>query len=312
MNKRNLESECKMVSVIIPVYNAEKTLQKCVDSILEAGKRHRIEIILVNDGSSDSSEKICSEYVAHYNNILYICQNNQGVSAARNKGLKAATGEWIHFVDSDDWVKPNIYDCFDEISNTELIMFKYDSHGESTEDIKCKGEVLENTQILSIVLGNIEYGGYCWNKIFRKNIIEKYNIYFDEKIKLCEDQLFQIQYLQHIHLGYVLPNRPYHYSIINGGTYYNLEKVDSAIKAYESIMQMDFVKKEKEPLRKARVNYVSNCVRATVRAVKCGQLRRAKEYKKFIKPYIGVYLKSDRPSFIYKIVAFFIFICPVI
>lgn len=301
-----------MVSVIIPVFNAEKTLRRCVDSILEAGKLYKTEIILVNDGSEDTSDRICSEYATCYDNIHYITQDNFGVSTARNNGIKIAIGEWVHFVDSDDWVEPNIYSCIDEVganSEVDLIMFRYDS-GKETNAVEHKGKVLLNTEILCTVLKDIRYGGYCWNKIFRREIINKYNVFFDEKIKLCEDQLFQIQYLQYTRLGYVLPDRLYHYRVINKGTYYNLEKSASAVNAYEKIMRMEFVKKEDTALLEVKIHYASNCIKTIVRAIKNKKMRQAHEYKRLLKPYIGSYLKSEKPALRNKIVAVLIFICP--
>lgn len=303
-----------MVSVIVPVFNAEKTLQRCVDSILDAGKQYKIELILVNDGSEDASDRICCEYATRYDNIIYLLQSNLGVSAARNNGIKVATGEWIHFVDSDDWVEPNIYKCIDEAgtnSEIDFIMFRYNS-GKETDVGKGKGEVLKGTQILCTVLKDNQYGGYCWNKIFRREIMNKHDVFFDEGIKLCEDQLFLIQYLQYIRLGYVVSDRLYHYWVINGGNHYNLDKSTTAIMAYEKIMKMDFVKKEDTALLEAKINYASNCIKTIVRAVKNKKIRQAHEYKKLLKPHIGNYLKSGKPALRNKIVAVLILICPVI
>ena len=99
------------ISIIIPVYNAEKTLYKCLESLI-LQKYKNIEIILINDKSTDKSEEICIEFARKYNFIKYISnQNNLGVSATRNRGLQEATGEYIMFVDSDDWVDYNYCDC---------------------------------------------------------------------------------------------------------------------------------------------------------------------------------------------------------
>ena len=94
----------QLVSIIIPVYNAEHTLCKCLDSILEQDFNN-YEIILVNDGSKDSSPDICNEYGSKYHNISIINQNNAGVSSARNAGLDVAKGDWITFIDSDDYIE---------------------------------------------------------------------------------------------------------------------------------------------------------------------------------------------------------------
>ena len=92
-----------LISVIVPVYNVEKYLNKCIDSIINQTYKN-LEIILVDDGSQDSSGKICDEYTKKDNRIKVIHKENGGVSSARNIGLNNATGEWIAFIDADDWV----------------------------------------------------------------------------------------------------------------------------------------------------------------------------------------------------------------
>ena len=96
-------------SVIIPVYKAEYTLRRCVDSLINQN-RSDAEIILINDGSPDSSGEICKEYAELYNQVKYIEKENGGVSTARNAGLSVATGEYILFVDSDDWIETDSYE----------------------------------------------------------------------------------------------------------------------------------------------------------------------------------------------------------
>jgi len=98
----------KLLSIIVPVYNVEKYLERCLTSLLEQEYKD-IEIILVDDGSTDSSGEICDSYAEKYNNIKVIHQSNGGLSAARNTGVKAAEGDYIAFVDSDDWVKPDMF-----------------------------------------------------------------------------------------------------------------------------------------------------------------------------------------------------------
>src|SRR5699024_4953921 len=122
------EEEDKMqikYSVIIPVYNAEKTLKRCLDSLL-GQKRQDVEIILINDGSSDRSGEILDEYRRKYGSIVSLEQENSGVSAARNRGLNAAMGSYILFVDSDDYVSEDYFNVIDEAGEKEdsdLIVF---------------------------------------------------------------------------------------------------------------------------------------------------------------------------------------------
>ena len=114
-------------SVIIPVYNAEKTLKRCLDTLL-AESHSESEIILINDGSEDQSGKICLSYAEKYLNIHYIEKQNGGVSTARNVGLEMATGEYILFVDSDDYVIPGFFSSLDRLLSSfsyDFVLFSY-------------------------------------------------------------------------------------------------------------------------------------------------------------------------------------------
>ena len=96
------------ISIVIPIYNAEDHLQRCVDSVLNQTEKN-IEIILVDDGSKDNSIEICKNYLNQDKRVQLIHQENSGVSAARNRGIEQACGEYIGFIDSDDWIEPNMY-----------------------------------------------------------------------------------------------------------------------------------------------------------------------------------------------------------
>lgn len=114
----------KLVSIIIPVYNTEKYLRKCLDSVVNQTYKN-IEIILVNDGSTDESENICKEYENNYKNIKYIKKENGGLSSSRNYGVKQATGEYICFIDSDDYIDENLIDNLKKYMEAEDDIIKY-------------------------------------------------------------------------------------------------------------------------------------------------------------------------------------------
>ena len=122
-----------LISIIVPVFNVEKYLQKCIDSIL-AQDYFNFELILVDDGSRDSSSGICDEYARRDSRVRVIHQKNAGVSAARNTGLDTAHGEWIAFVDSDDWVLPNyISSMFRNSKPNALVVGQYKYAPKDTE-----------------------------------------------------------------------------------------------------------------------------------------------------------------------------------
>ena len=116
------------ISVLVPVYNTEKTLSKCLDSILKQTIINDIEIVIVNDGSTDNSQVIIDNYVDKYKNIFKYKQKNQGLGATRNKGIELASGEYIAFLDSDDWVDENYYELMYKKAkeeNSELVISSY-------------------------------------------------------------------------------------------------------------------------------------------------------------------------------------------
>jgi glycosyltransferase involved in cell wall biosynthesis len=123
------------ISIVIPVYNSEKYLRKCINSIL-LNKKTNYEIILVNDGSNDDSAKICNEFLRFNNNIKYIFQSHLGVSAARNKGISLSSGKYIIFVDSDDFIDCSLIDDISKIiSNTEYDIVRYGLYTVRADDL---------------------------------------------------------------------------------------------------------------------------------------------------------------------------------
>lgn len=190
-------------SVIIPVYNAEKTLCRCIDSIIDENRKN-IEIILVNDGSTDSSLFICKQYSQKYDNIVTVDKENGGVSSARNIGIQAARGEYILFLDSDDYVSDNYFDVLNSIytdSSPDLVIFGAQAVGGAEQ--KCQtGCFFENSpdgiaMRIAQAMQEHNFSSVC-NKAFKKNIILSCNITFDDKLAIGEDQLFLFEYAMNI------------------------------------------------------------------------------------------------------------------
>ncbi|HGR5858619.1 TPA: glycosyltransferase family 2 protein [Streptococcus pneumoniae] len=167
------------VSVIIPVYNVEKYLRRCLDSVVNQTYKD-IEVILVNDGSPDNSKEICEEYVAKYSNIQLINQKNAGLGAARNTGLQYITGNAVTFVDSDDWLELDAIEYYvasmkksdADIVVTQMIRKKEYFSNEGTNGTTIKEEVLNQEQFakkyFKIDGNNIEY--YAWAKLYKREI----------------------------------------------------------------------------------------------------------------------------------------------
>ncbi len=207
-----------LVSIIVPVYNAEKYLKRCVDSILKQDYPG-FELILIDDGSTDGSAQICDAYAAQDTRIRVFHQENAGVSAARNLALDMAKGEYIQFLDSDDWVAPEAtrllvgslerYDCDMVIS---------DFYRVSGERLAQKGDieeekVLSRQEFAACMIENPAdfYYGVLWNKLYRRRIIEEHKIRMDTEISWCEDFLFNLEYIRHAASFYALKVPIYYY-----------------------------------------------------------------------------------------------------
>ena len=172
------------ISVIVPVYKCEQYLEACVDSILNQTFTD-FEIILVDDGSPDNSGKLCDDLAEKYDNITVLHQENQGQAAARNNGVKIANGEWLHFVDSDDSLHPqmleSLYNAVSK-SNVNLAMCSAIQGETIPEDFNChknvKFEISQMTEdnILNLCINEKYYYWVVWGKLIHKSIYEKYYI----------------------------------------------------------------------------------------------------------------------------------------
>lgn len=191
------------ISIIIPVYNVQPYLRKCIRSILSQTFQD-IEIILVNDGSTDTSIKIINDYADSDLRIKAITQLNHGVSAARNRGLEAARGEWIYFCDADDELFENALEVLvaqTEIPGVNFVMAGYETYDDKGNLIYSQPEREELNLSIEQCLENMFhpwfycYQGYLWTKLFKRENIERIGLRFNENIYFNEDRLFCVQYL---------------------------------------------------------------------------------------------------------------------
>ena len=184
------------ISIIVPVYKAEKYLSKCIESIL--GQTFTdFELILVDDGSPDKSGDICDSYAKKDNRIKVIHQSNFGVSAARNSALDLAIGKYIMFCDSDDWVEPDWCKCLYDAIQTPGVVMALCGHKEWKEDAItriCCFENSKNKMTLSEIFGD-PIAGVPWNKIYISEQIKKYKLKFPVEISNGEDLRFVFNYL---------------------------------------------------------------------------------------------------------------------
>lgn len=202
-----------MVSIIVPVYNTEKYLHNCINSLL-AQTCTDIEILLVNDGSTDTSGDICDAYAAQDSRVRVIHQQNAGVSSARNAALAVARGEYIAFVDSDDWVSPDYIEDLQSAmteSGADLVacgMFAVYSRFDTVQDKTDCTEVLEGREVYRVLLCDVQVGGYLWNKLFKRELIRDG---FDTDLHLSEDFLFCAKYAREVGRTVILRRKLYYY-----------------------------------------------------------------------------------------------------
>ncbi len=187
------------VSVIIPVYNVEKYLKRCVDSVLHQ-EGISMEIILVDDGSTDSSAQMCDEYAASYNNIKCLHISNSGPATAKNKGYDVATGNYVAFIDSDDEIKPDMFCTMLKSgykNDADIVCCNYiqiDEEGYISHTKHTGQEyVLTQDEALKAILLKDKIYSQCWTKIYKQDTMQINGVRNTEGLKTEEDFIYNIQ-----------------------------------------------------------------------------------------------------------------------
>ena len=206
------------VSIIVPVYNAEATISRCIESIINQEYRD-FELLLIDDGSTDSSGTICDRYAAEDSRIRLIHKENTGVSETRNMALDLACGTYLQFLDSDDWITPNATRLFvEEAERYHCDMVISDFYRVVGKRVAQKGDidedcVLTQEEFSAHMLQNPAdfYYGVLWNKLYRHDIVEKYHLRMNPEISWCEDFMFNLEYIRHAEVFYALQVPVYYY-----------------------------------------------------------------------------------------------------
>ena len=212
-----------LISIIIPVYNAEKYIRECLESVISQ-EFQDYEVLVVNDGSKDGSLKICEEFSAKNEKVKIYSTENKGVSHARNYGMKHASGKWLMFLDSDDYL---IEGCLSRLESQivpsiQEICGNYVTKG--SEKLHVKSELVKPEDIITMILDPVNHKTLpkfyhlesatllgVWGKLFSREIVECCKLRFDEKLKLSEDMLFHIQYLKNIENVLLLNDSIFYY-----------------------------------------------------------------------------------------------------
>lgn len=291
-----------MISIIIPIYNAEPNLKRCINSIL-AQTTSDWELILINDGSIDRSLAICNEYVSEDSRIKLVNQQNRGVSCARNKGIEAAHGEYITFIDADDVIEPTyLKELYDSLGYDMVVTgFFYDDIPKIPQirnmELSTKEDIIAN---LSEYLST-DFFCFPWGRMFKSSIIKNANIKFDEKLRFGEDHVFNWTYIKHTNSIKIIPKAFYHKMVENesGIGYKNLK--------FEEIDYLDnrlfHIKDELEKKYNIKLNLAPQCF------FHIPFMKNSITYRKlsFYINYYKIYHPDSKDSEIYEHIAKFLY-----
>ena len=238
------------ISIIVPIYNAEKYLKKCIDSLVNQTKKE-IEIILINDGSTDSSERIIKEYKDE--RIKYFKNKNQGIGKTRNFGIEKATGKYLLFVDSDDYLDKNACEkLYNKIENDSLDLLVYDFYREfdngKKEEEKLQKFDISNLKENPKLLLNINLSP--WNKLYKTEVIKGNNTKFVENLKY-EDAPFVVEAIINSKRIGKLDESLYYYMIHS-----NSETTIRDKRIFDILEIVDIIRKKEKKLKSDSINEV--------------------------------------------------------
>lgn len=299
-----------MVSVLVPAYNAEKTIKRCIDSILCQTYRN-IELIVVDDGSSDETLSILSDYSKRDNRIVIKSQSNQGVASARNACLKEANGDYILYIDADDWIESNmIQRMVDLIGNADIVLCGNDN-SETPDNVSFVPEVQiecwdQQKQMLEF-MKHKRMTGMLWNKLIRRKIAN--GIWFDEKIGFGEDAQFLWKILKRSKKMIITNEILYHHVLEeNSISHLNFsDKKYSAIPMWEDINK-EVEKKYPELKKLARERLICATVYSLYEARVCRYKNKEKirYMRSIVRKNLFSFLQSKSVSIKFKLYAFLV------
>ena len=281
-----------LVSIVVPVYNVEKYLQRCLDSIKNQSFSN-FECILINDGSTDKSGKICDDYCKKDSRFKVIHKQNAGVSAARNDGIEASSGDWICFVDSDDWISINHIENFLEHTDKDLIFCSdtefFDDGYSITYNLTDMNDSKLTDSINTLIFRDPQrdFFGYTWNKLFKTQIIKENNLRFRNDLYFKEDELFTFEYCFHANsIGSV--NYPtYNYFINKNGLTFK-HKDFQQYKLYVECLLELYNKNNETELNQVLLKHAINVLSWSLLSAKMNPSNI-----KFLKKVKTLYIKND-------------------
>ncbi len=308
-----------LISIIIPIYNAERYIDKCINSVIKQTYQN-LEIILINDGSTDSSGEIADTYKKIDNRIIVKHIDNSGVSVARNIGISIASGKYISFVDSDDYIEEKmIEELYNSIVNYNsdiaiCNIFFEDENALSVKEFHYYTPLLNRKEFLENIFYVESIQGYTWNKLYLSKLIKEKNTKFDKKASVLEDDLFNTEIIcsnKNLTISYI-DKQLYHYvsnSSSVSNTDFNLKKLSYFYVRNKEIYMLE---NEQFDVNYLKIDYCAAFIRARIlmkknKIEKTEQFYKFSEYFKKYKKEIKLYNLSTKMRIKYLIVKFFPF-----
>jgi glycosyltransferase involved in cell wall biosynthesis len=248
------------ISIIVPVFKVEKYLPKCIDSLINQTLKD-IEIILINDGSPDKCGIICDNYAKKDNRVIVIHQENQGVSVARNAGIEVARGEWITFVDGDDWVENNMCELAlnkAQESEADIVIWSFFKNFINKEERIAlipggDADLSKNKDLIQLksiyqsyydkVLTSTVSAGVTWCKLYNAEFIRKYKLRFKKGLIRAQDTVFSINAIERASKIIYFDIPLYHYRITDSSTCSGTKYIENSIEPFNSLLNefMNFI-----------------------------------------------------------------------
>lgn len=212
------------ISVIIPIYNGEKYLPRCLDSLLEQSFKDWTAIC-VDDGSSDNTGKILDEYAKLDNRFVVVHKKNAGVSAARNDGIKKATGDYIHFMDADDIIDARYYEkMIDNANGVDIVCSGFVSNTKYSDDLTYNKKHVLKTLFGKLFWSQALLKSFVWRYLFKTDFIKKHKLSFDTKLISQEDAIFVLDAILLSSQMIIVPKVYYHYMFNENSALNNKDK----------------------------------------------------------------------------------------
>lgn len=281
-----------LVSIIVPVYNVEEYLHECIDSVLIQTYKN-FELILVDDGSTDCSKEICESYAEKDPRIKVVGQTNGGASSARNTGLRNASGEYIYFLDSDDWLEDIALEKLINLTvSTDSDMVFFDAYAiDETQGIKSKAyyshtgvyETNNGTAIMKQLLENKEFHVTPWHMFFKSEFITKYKLTFEEGI-IYEDMIFSYQVFALAERVSYLPEYLYYRRFRANSVMTSTVRVknfDSALRVFDEVVSFENTLPPEARCKEHVIRCAHNVFNVYERLSREDRMKKAEEYKAF-------------------------------